>query len=326
VSRSEELLSPILYVVRNHKKTMLTSLVAAIIFSFIFFPYDDLSDLISELIAKNSQNQVFVQFDQLGIGFFPPALKMSKVSVDSPFVPTIKAKTLRLAPSIAGFLAFSPGFNASIEDFLKGDIEISYRAGKKVNDNLRLQKVSIDLAKVDLKKLSQFSSLPVDLEGQLSGEFNAQIDPGFTEQPDGEVEITIKQFRLPAATVPTPMGPMPLPETRLTNIKLRGQLKNGQLNIEEGLIGAPGDTLAGKFKGNIGLRLNRMGNQVVPSFSNYEFKIDINLDRSAEKNFGLFLSFYDRYKTVTGTGSRYAFRLTAPNTQVPPEANPLGSF
>src|SRR5690606_10559800 len=97
----------------------------------------------------------------------------------------------------------------------------------------------------------------------------------------------------------------------LSQVQLRGTLKNATLDIEKAIIGKPGDTIHGKIKGQMGLRFNRVGNGVQPEFVNYDFKLDLSLDRAAEKNFGVFLSFYDKYKSVTGTGSRYVFRIFA---------------
>ncbi len=327
MSSLEKLLSPILYVVRHQKKMLATALIAALVFGTLLFPYGDLSDKITELISKNSQNQVFLQFDDLGIGFFPPSLKMSNVVVEAQFLPTaLKAGKLYLAPSIAGLLAFSPGFKANIQDVLKGDIQVSYRAGKKLNDTTRLQKVSLDLSQVDLKDLARFLSLPIAPNGSFSAELDSDLDPVFAEQPDATVQFRIDKFSLPTSTVPTMLGPLVVPSTQLSNLRLKGVLKNGELVIEEGQVGAPGDTIHGRFKGKISLRLSRSGNQVRPEFGGYEFKVDLNLDKASEKNFGVFLGFIDTYKTLTGTGSRYALKVSAPNTLVPPTPGPMGTF
>jgi hypothetical protein len=123
------------------------------------------------------------------------------------------------------------------------------------------------------------------------------------------------------------MGPMSMPDVKLSKVKLKGTLKGGEFNIEEGLIGKTGDTLAGRMKGQLGLRFVRMGNQLVPQIGAYKIKVDLNLDRSAEKNFGIFLSFFDKYKTLTGSGARYAMELSGPNFQSPPSIGPIrGSF
>jgi type II secretion system protein N len=325
MSAAEKIFQPFLYVLRNHKKTILIIGVSAVLFTVVRFPYDDLADLITEQIAKNSQNQIFVQFDELGVGLLPPAIKMSKVSLDTPMLPTLKAGTLRLAPSIAGFLAFKPGFSASIEDVMKGDIALTYKAGKKINDTTRMQDVDLVMSKVDLKSLSSFAGLPVDLEGQISLDLDTQVDPNFIEQPDGDVAIKINKFKLPPS-IPTMMGAIPTPNTEISSISLKGQLKGADFVIDEGQIGAAGDTINGRLKGHVGLRLVRQGNQIVPEWGAYEFKIDLSLDRAAEKNFGVFLGFYDKFKTITGTGSRYALKLTGANFMSPPEASPAGSF
>jgi hypothetical protein len=83
---------PFFYVLREKKKMILLTILLIPLFAILIFPYDDLSDMITELIAQNSQNQIFVQFDDLGIGFLPPSLKMSNVSLDTPILPTVKAK------------------------------------------------------------------------------------------------------------------------------------------------------------------------------------------------------------------------------------------
>ncbi len=327
MSLVENIISPIRYLFKQQKKAILLALFATVMFVIVFFPYDDLSDLITELIAEKSQNQVFVQFDELGVGFLPPSIKMSNVEVDAQVLPaTLKAGTMRLAPSIAGFLAFSPGFSATIEDVMKGDLSLSYRAGKKVNENVQLQKIDLGLEKIDLKSLANFMSLPVNLGGVISAQFEAQIDPNFVEQPDGEVQIRINKFHLAEGTVPTAMGPILLPTMDLSNVSLRGQMRGAELMIDDGTIGGTGEVLNGRFKGKVGLRLIKQGTQVVPVWGAYEIKIDLSLDRTAEKSFGAFLSLYDRYKSLTGTGSRYALLLKAPNSQAIPTASSYSSF
>src|SRR3972149_1286343 len=121
MSSVEKIILPLRYLITQQKKTILVVFISALIFSVTFFPYDNLSDLLTELISKNSQNQVFVHFDKLGGGILPPSIKMNNVSVDAQILPnTLGSGTLRLAPSLAGFLAFSPGFSAAIDDVMKG--------------------------------------------------------------------------------------------------------------------------------------------------------------------------------------------------------------
>jgi type II secretion system protein N len=322
----ENIFGPILYVLREKKKMIFLILILIPIFAIAIFPYDDLSDMITELIAQNSQNQVFIQFDDLGIGILPPSLKMSNVAVDTAVLPTVKAKKLFLAPNIAGLLAFSPGFSAAIEDVLKGDLQIDYRAGKKLPNEAREQNVKINVDRIDLKSLTTFAQAPVDLEGHLSATLDGVADPLFTDQPDGQLTITVDKFRLPPSTVPTMLGPVSLPNTEISKLTLVGELHGGNFDITESKIGDQTDGINGRLKGRLAVRLTRVGNQVVPEFGAYEIKIDLNFDRLAEKNYGLFLNLFDKFRTVTGTGSRYAFRLVGQNFMVPPNPSALGSW
>jgi hypothetical protein len=118
-----------------------------------------------------------------------------------------------------------------------------------------------------------------------------------------------------------------MPDVLLKSVTLKGTLRGGEFNIDEGTIGQAGDTLAGKLKGRIGLRLQRQGNRIAPEFGAYALKVDLTLDRSAEKNFGIFLGFLDKFKTLTGSGARYALELTGQNFYGPPNLSPIrGQF
>lgn len=321
-----KIFSPFIYLISEKKRLMLFTIFMAPVFAVLIFPYDDLSDMITSLITKNSNGQVYVQFDDLGMGFLPPSLKMSNVSVDTLMAPTIKAKKIYLAPSIAGLLKFSPGFSANIEDFLKGSVDIDLQGGKKVSDAVKLQNVSIKLKSLSLKSLLNYGQVQVDAEGSLAAAFVAAVDPALIEQPDGEVSIDIDKFKLPASTLPTMLGPVSLPNTEISHISAKGTLKSGNLEITEATIGQAGDTFNGRVKGKIAMRLVRMGSQIVPELGAYEVKIDLNFDRVSEKGYSLFLSLFDKYRTVTGSGSRYAFRLSAQNMNMPPNPSALGSW
>lgn len=322
----QKILAPFSYLFREQKKLMALMLLMTFVFAILIFPYEDLSDVISELVAKASQNQVFVQFDDLGLGVLPPSLKMTNVALDTPVLPTIKAKRLYLSPNLAGLLAFSPGFSAEIDDVLKGQVDIDLRAGKKINDNIRLQTAVIRLKEIDLKALTSFLQAPVDLEGRLGADLAGNVDPTFTEQPDGSITVTISNFHLPPSTIPTPMGPYTPPNIEISNVVLKGTIKAGNFEISEGTFGQTGEPINGRIKGRIAVRLRMMGPQLVPDFGAYELKVDLSFDRTTESNFKLFLSFLDKFRTVTGSGSRYAFRLAGPNFYMPPNPSALGTW
>src|SRR5690606_12011490 len=88
----------------------------------VMFPVDDLGDVVTEKIAQATNNQIFLQFDRLGLAFLPPALEMEEVAVDTPFFPTLKASSMTLAPALGRLLTFKPGVSFNAEGLLKGNL------------------------------------------------------------------------------------------------------------------------------------------------------------------------------------------------------------
>jgi type II secretion system protein N len=321
-----ELISQFVAGLRKRKKEAAFAFFCFLMFLVLLFPFDDLSDLITEMVAKNTQNQVFLSFDKLGLKILPPGVRMENVTVDTAFMPTLKTNALALSPSIAGFLSFRPGFVASASGLFSGDLSLTYKTGKEVADGVNFQLVDLGVSDVNLQEVSRFGSLPLELNGQGDAQISAEVDPGFGKQPTGDYEIELKKVRIPPATLSTAMGPIDLPNMEFSGIKLKGRMVAGDFFLEEATLGKPGDGISGRIKGRIRVTLARVGNQVVPRFGAYQFKFDLTFDRAAAQNFGLFLGFYDKYKTLTGNGSRYAFQLSGSALGAPPTDQPLTSF
>lgn len=310
------LITPLIFLLKTQKKMILLAMVAALISLFMFFPYQDLSDLITQKISQNSS--YFVQFNDLSLSIvpLPIALKMSEVNIQGPGINSLSAGQLSLSPNILGLLTFSPGAKVKIDDVLGGEIGLTYKAGKVLNENTRLQNINIELDQISLKDLLKLGQMQLAIEGSIDSDIQATIDPAMTEQPEAQLAARISKFRVPSTGVMSPMGLINIPDTALSSIDLKGQLKNGDLEIFESTIGKTGDGLYGRIKGKLGIRWVMMGNTPQPQLGAYDIDIDLNLDKKMEEGYSFVLILYDRFKTKTGTGSRYSFHLSAPNTQV----------
>lgn len=319
-------LSQFLQMIRNHKKQIVFAFFSFMFFLVFLFPFEDLSDYITEQIAKNTQNQVFVAFKDLGISIFPLGLSFKEVSVDTPFVPTLKASTLNLAPSIASFLAFKPGFVANASGLFDGSAKLTYKTGKSEGDAPPRQLVDLELSKVSVGDLAKFAASPVPLQGKVDLNLNGEIDPTFRIQPTSEFAVQMVPLSIPASTVPTVLGPLNVPALSFGKINLQGRLVGGELIIEESQIGQAGDSVSGRIKGKFNVTMVRSGANVVPRFGAYQLKLDLNVNREAEKDLGIFLALYDKFRTLTGSGARYAFQLNGVNMQTPPNAVAYSSF
>jgi len=275
-------------------------------------------------VSERTNNQVFLQFDRLGFQVFPlPALAVDNVVVESSFMPSLQARHLSLAPSISGFLSMRPGFNAGISDVWNGDIDVELKTGKKNEQGVAQQLVRIDIDKIDLAKANEALDLPLKLQGALSGDSSFSVDPSFATQPEGDVVIRVKEMRFPAATVPTPMGPIMLPGLSWSNIQLKGRLTGGKLQIEQAELGSSSDPLRGIIKGELEMMLESRGaGQTGLVWGPYQLNIDLDIDSKLDKDLGMFLAILGNFKSKTTTGSKFKFKVSGQNFRATPAITP----
>jgi len=323
----QKVVSFILGIFRYHKLKILLCLVSMVAFLVLLFPYDDLSDLLTTQIAINTQGQVYVEFDKLGLGFFPtPNLNMEKVRVETAMFPSIKTDTLKLAPSISSLLSFKKGFNASAEGFMGGDAYVSFHEGEKTQEDVRKQIIYSELEKIDLGELKKAMDLPVQLKGLANLEASATIDPNFSEQPEAELTLTGKDVQMPTSTVPTPFGPMSLPGLKWSAVNLKGRLKGSKFVIDEGHLGQASDLFNGQVKGQMDVRIVRRGNQMMTDLGAYDLRVELNVNRAIEKDLSLFLGLLDNYKSPSAEGNKYLFRANGSRFGMTPNFTRLSSF
>ncbi|MGE0762061.1 MAG: type II secretion system protein GspN [Bdellovibrionales bacterium] len=309
---------------RLHKLKIVCVILSALLFALVLFPYDDLSEVVSTVVSERTNNQIFLQFDRLGFQIFPlPALAVENVVVESSFMPSLQAGHLSLAPSITGFLSFRPGFNAGISDVWNGDIDVELKAGKKNEQGITQQLVRLEVDKIDLAKANESLDLPLKLQGKLSGDSNLTLDPSFANQPEGDIEIQVKELRFPSGTIPTQMGPVMLPGMNWSNIQLKGRMNGGKLQIEQAQLGSASDLLNGTVKGEIDMRLEPRGaGQAGVSWGPYQLTVDLNVNSKLDKDLGLFLGLLGNFKSATSTGSKYKFKVSGQRFGAPPSLSP----
>lgn len=313
----------VLSLFREHKFKMFSVLMFALFFMAIRFPYDDLSEVVSSMVAERTQNQVFIQFDHLGIQLIPnPALAIDNVSVETAMLPAIQASRLSLAPSISGFLSFRPGFNADASDVWGGDVDVEVQTGKANSDGIKSQLIQLDIENVDLSRIHEAVDLPLKVQGRISGKSQMTLDPSFLNQPEGNLDLSAKELRFPTGTIPTQMGPVMLPGMSWGEIDFRGRLSNGKLQIEQANLGKPTDLVNGSVKGEIDVRVINGGGQPALDMGAYQLTVDLNVSSRVEKELGLFLALLGNYKSQTATGSRFRFKIAGARFGLPPSISP----
>lgn len=320
-------------------------LLSTLMFIVLIFPFSDLSDAVTSLIARNSNNQVYLQFDELELSVIPaPSVAASGVSADLATLPTLSVQYLKLRPAYLSLL-FSP---LKIYKAVRGDVESGMyvvalalahvRADKILGGDLDLDlspqkaeqgavttQADIEIDKLDLNRLQEWSQLPVKMQGRLSAEMGLKINTALQEQPEGEFSVSIKTFTLPASPITTPMGPITLPNIIMDNVNFRGRLVNGTLILEDGVFGKAGEPVHGRVKGQMGLRFQPAGGgQITPVFSKFDITLDLNMTSAFEKELG-FAFILDKYKTPVPGGNRYLMKIAGFDF-ASPQITPVSTF
>jgi type II secretion system protein N len=313
---------------KNNKKKVFLGFVAYFIFLFLLFPFSDLGSFVTTQIAKLTQNQVFLKFKDLHLSLLPsPGLELTDVKVQGIQFPPLSSDSITVSPSIAGLLSFKPGVSMSAKGLFKGDVDLTTRGGSKATSGALKQNITLGAEGVELSQLSTTFALPMNLDGKLNIDSEAVIDPSFSEQPNAQVDLKAVRVNLTSASVPTPIGPLALPDTKLQELIFKGQMNEGVLNIEKAQIGAPSDELYAQVKGTMHLNFQSAGGQVMVNPGAFDLTIQIKTKPSYQSKAGLFLGFLDSYKkTESPQGREYIFKVSGANFYAPPRMTPANSF
>jgi type II secretion system protein N len=298
-------------------------IISAIVFAVLIFPFDDLGDLVSTQVSQATRNQVFVQFDRMNLSLFPaPGVAMDGVFLEARNFPPLKAEELIVSPSLTSLITQKPAGSLVAHGFLKGDIHASLQPAGKSEGGAQRQKIVVQAKSLSLSELHDLLRMPVAIQGQLSLNAQALADLSFATQPDADIDIRIDKFELPTSNVQTAMGPITLPQLKLSSVELKGKLAGGKLQIENGQFGRAGDEVHGNIKGSLDLQIRNMG-VIVPVVGGYHFEISLDMKKSFQDRAALFLSFVDQFKTPTAEGAHYGFQLSAINSMIPPSISAL---
>lgn len=295
------------------------------LFIFILFPFGDLGDLVSTQVSQQTHNQVNLNFDKMGMNFFPsPRLAFKQVFVELPNLPPLSAKDLMISPSVGGLISQKPYGTVIAKGFLQGDVDLTVGSGKKTEKGLDRQKIELNAHNLSLQDLRQVASLPVLIKGQLNMNSKATADMTMGEQPEvSEMALNIKNFELQPTTLNLGGFPLSIPGFKLSQLDLKGRLNDGRFYIESGQIGQERDEVSGTITGTMNLTLQNFGGAISPQFGAYEFLLDLKMKKSFQDKAALFLLLIDNYKRPTATGFQYRVKLSGNSFGPPPRISPL---
>lgn len=293
-------------------------------FVFFLFPFDDLSDLVTTQVSKLTGGQIYLRFDRFSVSPLGPKAEFDNVFVETPSLPGLHASELSIAPSFMSMINKKPQGKVEAKGLLKGNVEIQIKGGAKTDKGQERHTIDLNVKKVSLRELRDLMRLVVPIKGDLSIQANSLTDFTFTEQPEGDINVSIDQFEMPASNINLPMtGPVNLPEIKLKQVELKGRITGGKFIIESGKIGDPKDELSGTIKGDMILQLLPNGGAVSPSFGSYSFSVSLKIKKGLQDKLAWMLGPLDAYKKDTGDGGQYNIKLSGAYFGGPPTFSAL---
>lgn len=282
-----------------------------LIFIFIFFPLNEISDLVSQNVAKFTNHQYHLEFETLKINLLSDlGIELGDVYVETPRTAPLTFKELIALPSISAILYSEPQGSLKLKGFFRGDVEIDVKkhkeeqaSEKKVERNL----IAIQASRIDLKELRNFLVLPVKLSGSM--DLNSKIIANLEMQETPEIQdllITIKNFEMPASTIENPGAiPIDLPSIKLTELVLKGRFFDNKLLINEIKVGKDSDEVLGTIKGSLGFL---SAGARFPMLNQYEMSIDLKMKKSFYDKVYLTLSILNAGSYFTPISGGYQFK------------------
>ena len=307
----------------SHKWKIVLTLALTLVFLIALFPLSDLNDLISSQVSKQTNNRVFLQFDNMSLNPLSTSVSLEKVYVETEQISSLTSDEVSISPSLAALIARKPGGTLTAKGFLKGELEISLKPAGSVNG---IDKSSIDVnaQNINLKDARVAANISLPIKGQLSLTSHAVADLTMTEQPEMDLNLTILKFELPSTSVSLQdFGQINLPEIKLGKVELKGRLANGKFQIESGKLGTAQDEFYGDVKGDLNVSFQNMQGQIVPVIGAYDISLDLQAAPSFQEKAKFFLSFLDGYKSQSGTNTNYKFKIQATAMGMPPQFTPL---
>lgn len=312
------------FIKNNFGKIALT-LLFFVIFVFILFPFGDLSDFISSKVSSLTNNQIYLQFDQLHLNPLSPSIRLDNVVVETRQIDNLNINSLTASPSILALISKKPGGTLAAEGIFGGNATVKvHPSPNKDKADIPKSTVDLNLNKISLKDLQTSFNLSLPISGQLNLNSLATVDLSFSEQPDGDLTAQITKFELSSANINLPdMGNLNLPEIKFSSVDIKSKFQAGKFTIENLKLGTAADELSGSIKGDVNLIIQNLNGQFHPVVNSYNLSIDLLAKPTFKDRASFFLGFIDRFQSIENSGTRYKFKLISLSPGLPPQFSPL---
>lgn len=306
------------------KFKILFTLVFAVVFLFLLFPFKDLNDFVSGQVSALTQNGVYLQFEDMHINPVTASISLDGVLIETSTIDGLNVNSISASPSLAALFKRQPGGNLIANGLFGGRAEMKLTPLETLESGALKANLALNSESLSLKNLRDTLKISIPLSGSANITANITADMSFKEQPDGEVNIVINNFEMPTTSINSPnFGSIALPEIKFKQVDVKAKLAGGKLVIENAKLGNPSDDLSGTLKGDIAIRIDNISGTARPTMGGYNLNIDLVAKPAFVQRAQFFLGFIDQFKTDERGSSRYRLKLQAASTDLPPSMLPL---
>ena len=294
-----------------------------VLFFLMVFNYQDLE---TEITKVASQQGAYLQFNDLSLGLFPtPSVQLKDLVVTLRQTPEIQMDEVVARPHIPSFLAFKQGVSTDIKGFLGANIEAQLKQTGVTEDNQPLFAFEADVSGLNIEEaLSTFAPtlrLPLIASGQINAVLKGSSPQQMDRNTESEFSLTSNNVNLKNIVLDTPLGPLQMPDVKLSQLNLVGRLVNQELIIEESRIGGDGDLVRARIKGQVPVDFGRRG----PQLAGYNLKVEVRLSSQGvneiKARVGDVFGLLQPSQTAGGSAPTYTLNLQSSSMYRPPRIN-----
>lgn len=322
------ILTPLTNLFRFHKLKMFMTLLFAVFFAFLLFPFRDLGGWIAEQVAVQSGGAIYFDANDYALEIIPqPGFRLNQVTVDVIGLPTLEVDRLHLMPAITSLMLGRLGFSAEASGLFNGAVVADFHQGAKLKSGQPESTIAIEAQSIKLPLLmsflnrmageaSPFSHLSILGTAGLSSQLT--WDPGFDKQPSGQVNLNFSGLSLPSQSITVNFNgaamPVPLPEIGVGATTVKAKVSDGNIDFQEVKFGGVSDDLSGDLSGQLGMTIKRTNAGVQPMVGAFDLKVNVSARReffntNQGSGLGLVFSFIGPYRVDTPQGAKFSFRI-----------------
>lgn len=328
----DEIVKKVLHVIKNQKllilKVFSIYLIFLVVFMVLMFPFNYLSSYLTTTVAKSTNNQVFLKSKDIHLTLIPSfGVELEEIEFETASLPKFTAQKLIFAPGIFSllkniptFIAPVPGetppipnFTVKLYDFL-GSNTVA-----QIKDSDSKQQITVNTEKLELKKLSSLSLLPIELIGELNLDLSSLVDMSFKEQPEADLQISVAKLTIPNTNIALPQfGSLPLPRITVSDVKIKARIIDGVLYIEQASLGRPNEALNLNLRGQVEMTIlpSPRGNKI--SWGPYNFQTIFHVNSKLADDLYLTSLLKDKQVKKSRQKITYGMRLVGRSFYSPP--------